>query len=66
MLAQKMEEMLERRRAIFAEWSREFGFEAPPPSGGWEELDAYEKENADVLERADLMSELNQVLGDHA
>ena len=61
-LAEEAEEMLERRRAFLSEWSREFGFEQPPQSGGWDELATYEARNAAAIERADLQSEVNRVL----
>ena len=63
-LAEQAEEMLERRRSFLADWSREFGFEQPPQSGGWEDLDAYEARNAAAIEHADMKSEVNRILGD--
>ena len=61
MLAQKSEEMLERRRALYTGWAKEFGFDPPPEKGGWKMLDAYAEENEEQLERADILSELKWV-----
>ena len=61
MLAQKAEEMLERRRALYTAWAKEFGFDPPPERGGWKVLDAYAEENEEQLERADILSELKWV-----
>lgn len=61
-LAKQAEEMLERRRSFLAEWSREFGYEAPPQTGEWEELQEYEERNSAEIERADLMSEVKRIL----
>lgn len=66
MLAQKVEEMLERRRALYTAWAREFGFDPPPEKGGWKMLDAYAEEHNEDLERADLLSEVNRILARHA
>lgn len=66
MLAQTKDEMLERARGRYEAWAKEFGF-APPPSGaGWDELKAYRKTHAEDLEHADLMSEINRILGPRA
>ena len=65
MLAQEMEEMLERRRARYTAWAKEFGFDPPPEKGGWEMLNAYAKENADALYEADIMSEITRIHAEH-
>ena len=61
MLAQKVEEMLERRRAIYTAWAKEFGFVPPPEKGGRLILNAYEDEHADDLQRADILSEMKWI-----
>ncbi len=61
MLAQKAEEMLERRRALYTAWAKEFGFDPPPEKGGWKVLDAYAEENEEQLERADILSDLKRI-----
>ena len=66
MLAQKMEEMLERRRARYTAWAKEFGFDPPPERGGWEMMKAYERENEEALHDADILSEINRIQTGHA
>lgn len=66
MLAQKMEELLERRRARYTAWAKEFGFDPPPEKGGWKMLDAYALEHDEDLERADILSEMNRIRKRHA
>ena len=61
MLAQKFEEMIERRRALYTAWAKEFGFDPPPEKGGTEMLKAYAKEHADDLQRADILSEMKWI-----
>ena len=57
--------MLERRRARYAAWAKEFGFEPPPQHGGWEMMKAYEKENAEALYEADILSEIDRIHARH-
>ena len=66
MLAQKMEEMLERRRARYLAWAKEFGFDPPPERGGWKMMKAYEEENAEPLHEADILSEIARIHAGHA
>ncbi len=61
MLAQKVEEMLERRRALYTAWAKEFGFDPPPEKGGWKMLNAYAEEHDEDLERADILSEMKWI-----
>jgi hypothetical protein len=61
MLAQQVEEMLERRRALYAAWAKEFCFDPPPEKCGREMLNAYAKEHADDLHRADILSEMKRI-----
>ena len=61
MLAQKMEEILERRRVRYTAWAQGFGFDPPPERGGWKVLDAYAEENEEQLERADILSGLKRI-----
>lgn len=61
MLAQKVEEMIERRRALYAAWAKEFGFDPPPQNGGREMLNAYAKEHDADIERADILSEMKRI-----
>lgn len=66
MLAKTSEEMLERRRARYTAWAKEFGFDPPPEKGGWKMLDAYAEEHEAELERADLLSELKWIREQYA
>ncbi len=61
MLAQRMEEMLERRRARYEAWSKEYGFPSPPKTGGWQELMEYQRENEEEIYEADVLSELKWI-----
>ena len=65
MLAQKMEEMLERRRALYNAWAKEFGFDPPPEKGGWKMLNAYAEEHEDQLYEADILSEIKRIHAEH-
>ncbi len=65
MLAQKMEEMLERRRARYTAWAKEFGFDPPPEKGGWKMMKAYEEENERVLREADILTEVVRIHAEH-
>ena len=61
MLAQKVEEMLELRRALYTRWAKEFGFDPPPEKGGWKMLKAYAEEHQEQLYEADILSEMKRI-----
>ena len=61
MIAEKMKAMLERRRARFEMWAKEFGFAPPPANGDWDELKVWENDHAADLERADILSEMKRI-----
>ena len=63
MLTKTFEEMVERRRARYTAWAKEFGFPPPSPSAGSQELKEYAREFEEELEEADLLSEINRILG---
>ena len=65
MLAKTSEEMLERRRARYTAWAKEFGFDPPPEKGGWEMLKAYARENEEALHEADILTEINRIHAAH-
>ena len=61
MLAKKMQEMIERRRARYETWAKEFGFPPPPKTGGWDELREYANDNREAIQRADILSEMKWI-----
>jgi len=65
MLAQKMEEMLERRRARYTAWAKEFGFDPPPEKGGWKMMKAYAEEHKEQLYEADILSGIKRIHAEH-
>ena len=65
MLARQAEEMLERRRALYTAWAKEFGFDPPPEKGGWKMLDAYAEEHEEELYEADILSEIKRIHAEH-
>ena len=65
MLAQQSEQMLERRRARYTAWAKEFGFDPPPEKGGWKMMKAYEEENEEALHEADILSEIARIHAEH-
>jgi hypothetical protein len=66
MIADKLDELLERHRALLSEMARKRGFELPPQVGGWEEIHAYEDRNAVAIQEADLLDEIDGILGHRA
>ena len=57
--------MLERRRARYTAWAKEFGFDPPPEKGGWDMMDAYARENSEALHEADILSEIKRIHAEH-
>jgi hypothetical protein len=66
MIADKLDELLERHRALLSEMARKRGFELPPREGGWEEIHAYEDRNAVAIQEADILDEIEGILGRRA